>query len=323
MISVIVITYNQEKTIARALDSILCQKCHQPVEIVVGEDCSTDNTPAICQDYAARYPQIRLYCNTHNKGIINNYYDCLLACRGEFIADCAGDDFWVDDQKLEKAVSLMEADPAITLVHTAWRSYNERTGIATDTMPQPFPEPVTEGKDMLEAILTQTRMPVIQLCSSLYRASTILEAYHADTSLFRDPEMGCEDLQIAFFLAMKGKIAYLPDVTLHYSQGEETVSSSHDERKQFRFDRRVTMLSHELSERYQIKGPAVTRFFSQRAFTLLMHAFRAHDAALRHKALACCELWGARPTPAFTVVKAVTSHDVLWRLALRLREKLR
>ena len=133
----------------------------------------------------------------------------------------------------------------------------------------------------------------------------------------------CEDLQIAFFLAMKGKIAYLPDVTLHYSQGEETVSSSHDERKQFRFDRRVTMLSHELSERYQIKGPAITRFFSQRAFTLLMHAFRAHDAALRHEALACCELWGARPTPAFTVVKAVTSHDVLWRLALRLREKLR
>ena len=133
---------------------------------------------------------------------------------------------------------------------------------------------------------------------------------------------------------MKGKIAYLPDVTLHYSQGEETVSSSHDERKQFRFDRRVTMLSHELSERYQIKGPAVRRFFSQRAFTLLMHILGpveqgteervgAHDAALRHEALACCELWGARPTPAFTVVKAVTSHDVLWRLALRLREKLR
>ena len=323
MISVIVATYNQEKTIARTLDSILCQKCHQPVEIVVGEDCSTDNTPDICRDYAARYPQIRLFCNTHNKGLLDNYFDCLLACRGEYIADCAGDDFWVDDQKLEKAVCLMEADPEITLVHTAWRSYNEQTGQTTASPPQPFPAPLTDGKEMLEAILTQTRMPVIQLCTSLYRASTILKAYHAHTSLFRDPEMGCEDLQIAFFLAMNGKIAYLPDVTLHYSQGEETVSSSHDERKQFRFDRRVTMLSHTLSERYQIKGPAVVRFFSRRAFTLLMHAFRAHDRALRSEALDCLDIWGAKPTLAFTIVKAITSNDYFWQLALRLREKLR
>ena len=323
MISVIVATYNQEKTIARTLDSILCQKCHQPVEIVIGEDCSTDNTPAICRDYAARYPQIRLFCNTRNKGVLDNYFDCLLACRGEYIADCAGDDFWVDDHKLEKAVRLMEADPDITLVHTAWRSYNEQTGEAVASPPQPFPAPITDGKEMLEAILTQTSMPVIQLCSSLYRASTVLEAYHANTDLFRDPEMGCEDLQIAFFLAMKGKIAYIPDVTLHYSQGEETVSSSRDERKQFRFDCRVTMLSHVLSERYQIKGPAVSRFFSQRAFTLLMHAFRAYDKALRSEALSCLTIWEARPTTAFTFVKAITSNDVLWRLALRLREKLR
>lgn len=323
MISVIVATYNQEKTIGRTLDSILCQKCHQPVEIVVGEDCSTDNTPAICRDYAARYPQIRLFCNTRNKGVLDNYFDCLLACRGEYIADCAGDDFWVDDQKLEKAVCLMEADPSITLVHTAWRSYNEQTGQAVASPPQPFPAPVTEGREMLEAILTQTRMPVIQLCSSLYRAATVLEAYHADTALFRNPEMGCEDLQIAFFLAMKGKIAYLPDVTLYYSQGEETVSSSRDERKQFRFDRRVTMLSHELSERYHIHGPRVARFFSRRAFTLLMHAFRAHDPALRSEALECLDSWHAHPTLAFTIVKALTSNDVLWQLALRLREKLR
>lgn len=323
MISVIVATYNQENTIARTLDSVLCQKCHQPFEVVVGDDCSTDRTPDICRDYAARYPQIRLFLNAHNKGVLDNYFDLLLACRGEYIADCAGDDFWVDDRKLEKAVTLMEADPEITIVHTAWRSYNERTHEVVDSPPQPFPAPVTDGRLMLEAILTQTRMPVIQLCSSLYRASTVLEAYHADTALFRDPEMGCEDLQIAFFLAMKGKIAYLPDVTLHYSQGEETVSSSRDERKQFRFDRRVTMLSHVLSERYHIKGPAVSRFFSRRAFTLLMHAFRAHDEALRREALACRDAWDARPTLAFTLVKAVTSNDLLWRLALRLREKLR
>ena len=79
MISVVVVTYNQEKTIARTLDSILCQRCHLPIEIVIGEDASTDNTRAICEDYAKRYPQIRLFSNPQNKGVADNYIDCLLA----------------------------------------------------------------------------------------------------------------------------------------------------------------------------------------------------------------------------------------------------
>ena len=48
MISVIVCTFNQEDTISRTLDSVLCQKCHVPFEIIIGEDCSTDGTLAIC-----------------------------------------------------------------------------------------------------------------------------------------------------------------------------------------------------------------------------------------------------------------------------------
>ena len=102
MISVVVVTYNQAATIGRTLDSILMQQCHVPFEIVIGEDCSTDDTRAICQNYAEKHPDIiRLICNERNKGIVDNYYDCLLTCRGKYIADCAGDDFWIDTQKLE------------------------------------------------------------------------------------------------------------------------------------------------------------------------------------------------------------------------------
>ncbi len=50
-VSVIVLTYNQEKLIGRTLDSILAQKCDFPFEIIVGEDCSTDGTLAVCRDY--------------------------------------------------------------------------------------------------------------------------------------------------------------------------------------------------------------------------------------------------------------------------------
>ena len=106
-ISVVVCTYNQEDTIARTLDSILMQQCHLPYEIIIGEDCSTDNTLSICQQYAEHHPGIiRVMANKPNKGVVRNYFDCLLAADGKYIADCAGDDFWTDPLKLETRDTL-------------------------------------------------------------------------------------------------------------------------------------------------------------------------------------------------------------------------
>jgi glycosyltransferase involved in cell wall biosynthesis len=74
-ISVIVCTYNQEATIARALDAILAQQCTVPYEVIIGEDASTDNTRKICQEYAKKYPDIiRIMPEAPNKGIVDNYY---------------------------------------------------------------------------------------------------------------------------------------------------------------------------------------------------------------------------------------------------------
>ncbi len=84
LVSVVVITYNQEEYIARALDSILMQKCSIPFEIIIGEDCSTDRTGEICARYAEQYPdKITLFRNSPNKGLLNNYFDCILACKGK------------------------------------------------------------------------------------------------------------------------------------------------------------------------------------------------------------------------------------------------
>ena len=89
LISVVVCTYNQEDTIARTLDSILMQQCHVPYEIIIGEDCSTDQTLSVCEAYASKFPdKIRLIANKPNKGIIDNYFDCILASNGQYIADC-------------------------------------------------------------------------------------------------------------------------------------------------------------------------------------------------------------------------------------------
>jgi glycosyltransferase involved in cell wall biosynthesis len=319
-ISVIVITYNQEGTIGRTLDSILMQQCHVPYEIVIGEDCSTDTTLAVCQQYADQHPGIiRILANKENKGPANNYFDCMLQCRGEYIADCAGDDFWCDPRKLEKEVSILEFNPDVTLVHTAWNNYHVNSGLTTDSNSQPFTAPITKGIEMLEDIIIQTRIPVIHLCTSLYRKSIVLAELEKDEFMFRNKEFGCEDLQVAFIMAQQGNIAYLPERTLNYSVGGETISSPTNHHQLFLFTKRVSSLSYYLSQKYNLHSPRIGNYFCHRIYELGMHAFRAHDKQLFYETLQYEEEWKVRRTNKVAIVFFVMRHKWIWALALQVR----
>ena len=319
LISVVVCTYNQEDTIARTLDSILMQQCHVPYEIIIGEDCSTDQTRSVCEIYANKYPdKIRILANKENKGIVDNYFDCILASNGQYIADC--DDLWTDPLKLEKEVTILEQHPDVTLVHTDWNIYNETTGTSTPSAQKPFTTPVTSGKQMLEAIITQTRIPVIHLCTSLYRASIIRQALNEDSFMFRNKEFGCEDIQVAFVMAQQGNIAYLADVTLNYSQGLETISFSPNYHKQFTFARRVGDLSYYIATKHGIVSEQTERYFNARAFELGMYAFRAYDLQLFQEARKQTSKWIRKPSASLQWLFFVMQHPWLWRLGLQTRK---
>lgn len=320
LISVVVCTYNQESTIARTLDSILMQQCHVPYEIIIGEDCSTDGTLTICKSYASKYPdKIRLLANKENKGVQNNYFDCILASNGRYIADCAGDDFWIDPLKLEKEVTIFEQHPQVSMVITNWNFYNDRTH-QVEPGHQKKLAPITPGCDLLEAFITQMGMSVFHLCTSLYRADIFRICHQADPELFRNPVYGVEDLQIACIMAQHGDIAYLPDITMLYSIGHVSLSAQKDDENQFCFLRGVTQLSYDLIERYQLKSSRVSDFFSQRIFALAMHAFRAHNANLFQEVLICEREWQANRTTMTRMVFTVMSNESLWRFALIVRK---
>lgn len=121
VVSVLVLAYNHEKFIAQALDSIVCQLTDFPYEIVVGEDCSSDATKEICMDYQRRYPdKVKLLLQKKNKGLIGNFCDTLRTCKGKYIAECAGDDFWNDCHKLQKHVDYMNRhEDAVVTYHDA------------------------------------------------------------------------------------------------------------------------------------------------------------------------------------------------------------
>ena len=127
-ITVAVITYNQETTIRQTLDSILMQKGDFDLELVIGEDSSTDNTLAICQKYAKHHSgKIVLLSGPHNLGITANYFRVLQASSGEYIGDIAGDDYYCDDHALEKQLYYFQSHPEVgVLAPNGYRYYVKR-----------------------------------------------------------------------------------------------------------------------------------------------------------------------------------------------------
>jgi glycosyltransferase involved in cell wall biosynthesis len=118
LVSITCITYNHEKYIAQAIESFLMQRTNFPYEIIVGEDCSTDGTRQVVQDYCRRYPDIvKLVTSECNVGARRNGIRIRNEARGKYIAICEGDDYWTDPLKLQKQVDFLEANPDYVLCY--------------------------------------------------------------------------------------------------------------------------------------------------------------------------------------------------------------
>ena len=108
-VSACIITYNQQDYIKSCLDGAIKQVLDYDYEIIIGDDCSTDNTLQICKEYADKYPnKIKLLSRTANKGMAGNWIDTIQNCTGKYIAICEGDDYWTDNHKLQKQVDFLE-----------------------------------------------------------------------------------------------------------------------------------------------------------------------------------------------------------------------
>jgi glycosyltransferase involved in cell wall biosynthesis len=111
-VSVVVVSYNQEKYIKQALESFLEQETDFAFEIVIGDDSSTDGTPEIIQEYAKAHPKlIKPILRPKNLGVSGNFIETMKAAKGDFIALCEGDDYWTDPKKLQKQADFLASDP--------------------------------------------------------------------------------------------------------------------------------------------------------------------------------------------------------------------
>lgn len=150
-LTVLTTTYNQEKYIADALDGFVNQETSFPFEVIVSDDCSTDSTAKIINDYAKKYPKIiKPIFNKTNKGPMLNFVETLDKISSEYVAFCDGDDYWCDNNKLQEQVDYLDSHPDYSVCFHQTKIFFENKEKPDEVFPlKNFPK-TTEFSDLLK-----------------------------------------------------------------------------------------------------------------------------------------------------------------------------
>lgn len=132
VVSICCATYNQEGYIEDAIQGFLCQETDFPIEILIHDDASTDRTVAIISEYCSRYPKLIKPMfqseNQYSKGIKINPAFNFPRVKGEFIAMCEGDDYWMDPLKLKFQYQACKSDHEVSVVFHSAYEFNVISG---------------------------------------------------------------------------------------------------------------------------------------------------------------------------------------------------
>lgn len=119
LVSILISVYNHSRYIERCLRSIASQEVSFPYEVLVGEDCSTDNTREVLKALEPELPPcFHILYREQNMGAVANGEDLYTRAQGTYLVDFEGDDFFLSPQRLAKQVKLLEKHPEYSAVYS-------------------------------------------------------------------------------------------------------------------------------------------------------------------------------------------------------------
>lgn len=162
-VSVIMLAYNIENYIEIAIKGVLSQKTDYPVELIIGEDRSTDRTYEICKRYQEKYPElITVIRHEKNLGYQRNYMETYKHCRGEYVAVCDGDDYWFDRRKLQRATDFLDTHSQFAICFHRVVNYYEEDG--SKSLSNGHQRKITTISDLAESNYITNSSSVFRRC---------------------------------------------------------------------------------------------------------------------------------------------------------------
>lgn len=225
LVSVCITSYNHAQYIGRAIESVQRQRVAGTIEIIIGDDCSQDETLSIIERYAAEDSRIRVLRSEQNEGMHLNYRRTLLAARGEWVALCDGDDFWSDDEKLARQIEALGANPEAGMCYT--RSYRFHEGEEAERWVYPTAELYTSFADLLNNNTVENITAVAR--------RKLIEQYYTEIEPERHTEWLTDDAPMWIWFSKRSKIIALDDPTASHRLLKESQSQSGDYHRRIAF----------------------------------------------------------------------------------------
>jgi len=204
------ITYNHEKYIREAIEGVLMQECDFQVELIVANDCSPDSTEAIIEDILKNHPSsswIKYIKRSENIGIMPNFLDLLQQCKGDFVAMCEGDDYWVSKDKLQKQVAILELNRNVGVVYTHVKHLNQSTGELIEIAPK-------YAKNSSEVIPLMLKSKFIEFPTTVFRRDILNKVINIIKMELENAVIG--DTRILLETAYNSEIYFLNEITAVY-----------------------------------------------------------------------------------------------------------
>lgn len=111
IVTILMPAYNHERYISQAIESVLAQKTNYPYELLIHDDCSTDSTLAIAQNYTTKHPdKIKIFTEEENQGLLKSYKRLIEQSNGKYLAILESDDYWLDENKLQIQIDFLESN---------------------------------------------------------------------------------------------------------------------------------------------------------------------------------------------------------------------
>lgn len=235
--TICIFIYNHEKYIERTIKSVLNQKTKYKFKIFVIDDHSTDNTRDVIDNIAANCPTNNIFkiYQKKNIGLNNNVEYILQRLDTKYVFILGGDDYWIDEKKIEKQIDLLENNLHISYVHTGYDTFDERTNnIKKGHHFWKWDLPHERKKRVVDAFTEKwTYYPCASTCC--IRTNIVQEGLKKYRKLLHSYITG-EGTIIHVSICMLGEsYAYIPEPTTIYTVRQESLSHFKKKKDFFRF----------------------------------------------------------------------------------------